>query len=314
MSTKSFLFVFCAISVSWLGCQRNADDILFASLPARLDDYDFTKPRLDGIPPERIESFLLPSGDNGARIHVIFVSRDVRELDSRLAPEDRITVLFSHGTGGNMLWYWYRLAFFEDMGFNVLMYDYRGYGASEGITTEEHIYQDVASAYDYLRDREDVGTIVAAGFSMGGAATLWLGNQSDRPVAACFTEAAFENAQSFIDDHLDDTAVEWQLESEMDNLSRARSLSLPYLLMHGTIDDVVPPYHGHDLWDAAQNGDLRNRAFFVKGAGHDTVPVPSYNGHALAEYSHPDELPANLRREFNQDYKARINDFLSEVL
>lgn len=297
------------------GCQRNADNLLFSSEPASLKDYDFTKPRLDGIDPSRIESFLTPSGDNGARIHVIYVSRDAKKLDPRLDPEARITVLFSHGTGGNMLWYWYRLAYFEDMGFNVVMYDYRGYGASEGVTTESHLYEDVATVYDYLTERSDVGAIVAAGFSMGGAPTLWLCNSQDRPVAACITESTFEDARSFMEDHVKDGALnEWQLESEMDNLSRVSTLTLPYLLLHGRLDEVVSVYHGEDLWAAAADRNPLNRSYFVQGAGHDTVPMPSYTGRGPSEYSHPDELPRALREEFDSGYKTWLNDFLADAL
>lgn len=301
--------------LSWalLGCQRSADHLLFSSLPASLEDYDFRKPGLDGIPPERIESFLWPSGDKGARIHIIYVQRDVDELDPRLAPEDGLTVLFSHGTGGNMLWYWNRLAFFEDMGFNVAMYDYRGYGASGGVTNEQHIYEDVASVYDYLQSREDVGLIMAAGFSMGGAPTLWLCNQEDRPVIACFTESTFENAQSFIDDFFREDTVERVLETEMNNLSLVRTLTLPYLLLHGTLDAVVPVEHGENLWIVAQDRHRLNRAFFVEGANHGNVAVPSYRGKNLTEYSHPDELPEPLREEFDQFYKKRVVDFLVDV-
>jgi dipeptidyl aminopeptidase/acylaminoacyl peptidase len=159
-----------------------------------------------------------------------------------------------------------------------------------------------------------VGLIVAAGFSMGGAPTLWLCNQEDRPVVACFTESTFENAQSFIDDFFRADTVERRLETEMNNLRLVRALTLPYLLMHGTLDAVVPVDHGENLWSVAEDGHGLNRAFFVEGAGHGNVAVPSYQGKNLTEYSHPDELPAFLREEFDQGYKKRIVDFVVDVL
>ena len=78
-----------------------------------------------------------------------------------------------------------------DLGYSVLAYDYRGYGTSDGSPSEARIYDDVTAAFRYLT--EDAGIpperIIAHGFSLGGAPTLYLSNQE--PLAGVIVEGTF---------------------------------------------------------------------------------------------------------------------------
>jgi len=218
---------------------------------------------------------MIPSGSNGKSIHVIYVKRASEKLDPRIPLDDDVTILFSHGTGGNMLYYWYRLAYYADMGFNVAMYDYRGYGASEGTTSEAAIYEDAATVYDYLRAKNEVGEIVAAGYSMGGAPTSWLcSKQSGREILACFMESAFASAERFLNEH-DSKISTWYVKSKMNNEEHLKNVSIPVLLTHGTSDQTVSHKNANILWDVAKNLNPLNRFFSIEGANHVNVPAPS---------------------------------------
>jgi fermentation-respiration switch protein FrsA (DUF1100 family) len=292
------------------------DFFLFDSEPASLEDYDFTSENLDGIPADRITSELIPSQQPGKDIHVIFVERDEAEIDPRIDPDRRVTVLFSHGNRSNMLLYWYRVGYFEDMGFNVLMYDYRGYGASDGETTERHVYEDAETAYDYLAARDDVGDIVSVGYSMGGAPAIWLCSpESGRQVLGCFTEAAFASTDKLIDDGTGyDFEQSWFVDVEFDNETRIKTIFLPFLIMHGTKDQRVGFENGQILWSAVKDNNPLNTFYVIEGANHRNIPVPSYKGSdEPREYSHPDELPPLLAEDF-EIYKSRIVEFVVSAL
>ena len=317
MRTRAFI-CFALIATSLLfafGCVK-LDSFLFDSEPASLEDYDFNTEDLDGIPIDRISSIMIPSGGSGEKIHAIYVKRDQSELDPRLDPTDRITVLFSHGNRANMLLYWYRVGYFEDMGFNVMIYDYRGYGASDGETTETNLKEDVEAAYDYLRARDDVGAIFPVGYSLGGAPTIWLCSpKSEREVTGCYTEAAFASTEKLLQDGTDYSfPSSWYIDAKLDNESTISSVEVPFMIAHGTEDQRVSFENGEMLWSAVRENNALNRFFPIKGATHRNVPVPSYPGsEEPREYSHPDEMPPNLRDEF-QEYKSRIVEFVVDAM
>lgn len=291
------------------------DFFLFAGESADLEDYDFESEKYDGIDPARISSELIPVGEAGEEIHVIFIERDVSKLDPRLDPDDGLTVVFSHGNLENMLKYIYRLGYWEDMGFNVLMYDYRGYGASSGETTEHNVYEDVEAAYDHAVAQPGVGLVVAAGYSMGGAPTIWLCSEgSGRDVAACFVESTFTGTDQLVDDSAYyDFEGSWFVDTAFDNVGRIGHIDTPFLIMHGDRDPTVDVTNGRRLWKAAKDNHPANRYFEVDGATHRNVPLPSYQGPEPREYSHPDELPADLRDEL-RIYQDRILDFVVDAI
>jgi uncharacterized protein len=297
------------------GCVK-LDSFLFDSQGAKLSDYDFTSDALDGIDPSRITSELVPVGGSGDLMHVIWVERDVKELDPRLDPADGITVVFSHGNTGNMLRYWYRVGYFEDMGFNVLMYDYRGYGASTGTTTEAHVYEDAETAYDYARKRRGAGAVISVGYSLGGAPAIHLCSPSSgREAAACFTESAFASVDELVKSGTDyDLPGSWLADSGFDNASHIATVTVPFMIMHGTADATVDYRQSRILWRAVAGNNPLNRFYRVEGATHHNVPVPSYDGdEEPREFSHPDEMPPALHREF-EVYKKRIVDFVVDAM
>lgn len=293
------------------GCVK-LDFFLWDGAPATLEEYDFAADEFDGIPPERITSELIPVGDGGDEIHVLFVARDETKLDPALDAGKGITVLFSHGRYYNMLKYVYRLGYWEDMGFNVLMYDYRGYGASSGETTEANMYEDVVAAYDYAVAQPGVGTIISVGYSLGGPPAVFLcSKESGREVAACIVEATFSSVDQMADmAGYYDFESSWFADTEFDTAGRAADIDLPFMVLHGTADKRIDLAHGERIWSAVKDNHPANRFHKVDGATHNNIPVPSYEvDDEPREYSHPDELPANLHAEF-EDYKGWIVDFL----
>jgi len=298
------------------GCIK-LDFLLFDDDQKELEDYDFTSDDLDGIDPSRITSELIPVGDTGERIHIVYIERDESKLDPRLDPDLNLTVLYSHGNLGSNALYWHRGAYLEDMGFNVLLVDYRGYGASDGDETSEGAtYQDVGAAYDYLRGRDDVGEILSYGFSMGGGPAIWLCSpESEREVLACITESVWTSTEDIINGGCGyDFVGEWFIDAEYNNEERVHTVEVPFMRMHGVLDWRVPVGHGDVLWSILEGKDPLNRYYRIEKAGHRNVAIPSYTAEWLpVEYSHPDEMPEDLHADF-EVYKERIADFVVDVI
>ena len=107
-----------------------------------------------------------------------FSAYDGVKLNGWFVPVDspRATLLICHGNGGNISNY---LSYVKDLArihVNVFMFDYRGYGKSEGTPTEEGVYRDVTAAYQYLINRRTVDStkIILIGISLGSAIAIEL--------------------------------------------------------------------------------------------------------------------------------------------
>jgi pimeloyl-ACP methyl ester carboxylesterase len=88
----------------------------------------------------------------------------------------RYTLLYSHGNAETLGDIYPRLQRIRDLGFNVLAYDYRGYGQSLGTPSEQAAYRDIEAAYGYLTQTLQVlpGQILVLGRSVGGGPSTYL--------------------------------------------------------------------------------------------------------------------------------------------
>ena len=104
--------------------------------------------------------------EDGERLHGWFVP----------SIEERGTVLFFHGNAGNISHRLQSLLIFNQLGLDVLMIDYRGYGQSSGEAGEQGTYLDARAAWNFLVEQRGVAAedIVIFGRSLGGAVGAWL--------------------------------------------------------------------------------------------------------------------------------------------
>jgi fermentation-respiration switch protein FrsA (DUF1100 family) len=193
---------------------------------------------------------------DGVRIHGWFLP----------LPEPRLTILLSHGNGGNISHRLDRTLLLQSrLRASVLLYDYRGYGRSEGSPDEEGTYRDVRAAYQYLRDEKKVDPrrLVLFGESLGAAVALDLA--LERPAAALVLESPFTS----VPDMARATAfapLARFVRTRYDNLAKVRRLRMPLLVLHGDHDEVVPFAQGRRLFEAAPEP---KRFFAIPGAGHN---------------------------------------------
>jgi hypothetical protein len=190
----------------------------------------------------------------------------------------RAALIFSHGNGGNISHRLDKLRVFHNLNLDVLLYDYRGYGKSEGVPSEAGLYCDAQAAYDFLIKEKKVppDRIIAYGESLGGSVAAHLASKNQ--VGALILDSSFTSLK-------DKAQVYYPLlaglvQSRFDALADAETVKEPVLVLHSPNDDIVPYAQGRRLFEVVtgpkQFIELRgdhNTAFliseknYVKGLG-----------------------------------------------
>jgi len=165
-------------------------------------------------------------------------------------PQAPSTVIFAHGNAGNMSDRLFKIKFFHDLGLNIFIFDYRGYGKSQGKPSEAGIYLDAQAAYDYLQSRGDVNMkdIILYGASIGGVAVIDLATH--RKAALLVVESSITSAQDMAQ-ILYPFVPSFFLSLKFDSINKVRSLGVSKLFIHSPDDEVVPYWIGQKLYEAA---------------------------------------------------------------
>ncbi len=168
----------------------------------------------------------------------------------------------------------FKIKFFYDLGLNVFIFDYRGYGKSEGKPSEAGIYLDAQGAYDYLQSRGDVNMdkIILYGASIGGAVVIDLATH--RKAALLVVESSITNARDMARIFYP-FVPHFFLSLKFNSLDKVRTLSVPKLFIHSPEDEVVPYWVGQKLFEAA----AQPKEFLKIHGGHNdgsiTVDPPA---------------------------------------
>ncbi len=188
----------------------------------------------------------------------------------------KATVLHLHGNAANISNHLPLVAWLPAAGFNVLLFDYRGFGASEGKPTLNGLVDDGLAALNYLRARSDVDAnrIVLLGQSIGGATVLRLLARDAQGVKLAIIDSAFARyrgiardaaLQSVLLAPLAPLAAAWLPAAEQDPIAALSRLRVPLLFLHGTADRVIGSKHSEELHAAANEP---KRLIRVEGAQH----------------------------------------------
>lgn len=175
------------------------------------------------------------------------------------------TVVHFHGNAQNMTAHYQYVAWLPAAGFNLLVFDYRGYGASPGVPTRRGLHLDGLAAIRYVQSRPDVdpNRLVLVGQSLGADVALALAGREALPgVKAVVADSAFYSYQSIVRDKIALIPVLWTLKWPLSWLVVGNSYSpgpvvqrispIPVFLMHGSADRIVPYHHVRALYQAAR--------------------------------------------------------------
>ena len=194
------------------------------------------------------ENVFFNSG-KGYQVHGWFFSA----LDD--TPWKNWAILVSHGNGGNIS---YRLKLYElwnQAGFNVLAYDYRGYGLSSGRPSEEGTYEDVTNAFRWLEEKGfKPNNIVALGESLGGAVATELASRHQ--LAGLVLQSTFTGITDLGKELFPWLPVETFSTIRYATHSKLPHLQLPVLILHSKEDTLIPFHHAERNFQASHEPKL----------------------------------------------------------
>lgn len=182
----------------------------------------------------------------------------------------RPTLLWCHGNAGNIT---HRIDLAKKLlalNMNIFIFDYRGYGRSEGEPSEDGLYRDVVAAYDYLLTRSDVDSqhIILFGQSLGSAVAVDVATK--RSCAALILEAPFTSASDVARSLMPWLPIHWVIKSKFDSISKIKTIRTPVLIIHGTNDDTIPFELGKKLFITANEPKW---FYEIPGASHNDTYI-----------------------------------------
>jgi fermentation-respiration switch protein FrsA (DUF1100 family) len=189
------------------------------------------------------------------------------------ASEPRAVVLFMHGNAGNVSDRRHVLRLFRDrLNASVLVFDYRGYGRSEGKPNEAGVLADARAARKWLAARAKVREqdVVLAGHSLGGAVAVDLAAKDG--ARGLVLESTFSSLPDTAADHFPLLPARLLMQTRLDSAAKIPHYRGPLLQMHGDADRIVPYALGRKLFEAANEP----KQFVAVRGGHNDPPAREY--------------------------------------
>jgi pimeloyl-ACP methyl ester carboxylesterase len=276
---KTILFSIILLFI--FSCRKRLDSFLFN--PSQVDSYLLDN--YDGeisldlngqfsVPDSMIHQIEFPIIDNGKTIsvHGIYVG-DMNSIST-----DTV-ILYCHGNKDHMDFYWPRQKLYANIGnlgrFGVLMFDYPGYGMTEGNPTETNMYEATRGALTWLKNQGlESSRLVMMGFSLGSAPVCEVaGHVGEYPLdpSKIILEAPFASAEILIQDGgLLSMPGSFLVDLKIDNATEIKKVNVPLLWIHGKADSYLTvAHHGQLVYD---NKPGSKESVLVDGGEHETTP------------------------------------------
>jgi len=184
---------------------------------------------------------------------VVFKSGDGLQLSGWYIPakNSKFTMLFCHGNGGNIMHRLDSISIFCNLGLDCFIFDYRGYGSSEGKADEEGTYLDVMAAYKWLREEKKISAdnIIVFGRSLGGSIAAQLASKVK--VEALIIESAFTSYVDIGKKFYPYMPVRWFARFGYRTIDYVKDINCPVMIIHSRGDEIIPFEFGLELYKIA---------------------------------------------------------------
>jgi len=229
---------------------KNQDKLLYFP-----DDYFITDPASAGLEFEDFSVEVSPE---------VTVSGWIVETDPA-AP----WILQFHGNAGNISNRVDHLKLFNELGFNGVLFDYRGYGKSTGIPSEEGLVADGLAVVTYLKEEKGVDPrfLIYWGESLGGAVAAAV-SVKEEP-RALILKSTFTSVPDLAGELYPFLPVKYLSKTRFDTKNLVPKFLFPKLIVHGHADTVVPFHHGQRLYQLS----LEPKTFLKVNRGHNISPM-----------------------------------------
>jgi len=219
---------------------------------------------------------------------IYFLTEDGIKLNGWFIPSDSVrgVILFCHGNAGNISHRLETIRLFNDLNLSVFIFDYRGYGRSEGRPGENGTYMDADAAWIYLTENRNIDpqNIVVFGRSLGGVVAVNLA--SERPVGGLIVESSFTSINDLGSETYPFLPVRLLSRFEYNALEKIKKVRCPKLIIHSRDDEMISFKHGQRIFEAA-----REPKEFFEISGTHNEGFLSVSG----------------------EYKSKINSFLNQI-
>lgn len=200
------------------------------------------------------EDVWVESVEPGVKLHGWWIPNE-RSDNATHRCRDRV-LLYLHGNSDNIGTNANHSGRFYHLGFSVLVFDYRGYGQSNGeFPTEKKVYEDTDTIWDYLVNERGIAPeqIVVYGHSLGGAIAIELATKHPE-ISHLIIEGSFTSLRRMSDYRypvLKILPVDLLLQHQFNSLEKVPHLKMPILFIHGQQDTGVPFFMSEELFAAA---------------------------------------------------------------
>ena len=169
------------------------------------------------------------------------------------ADPGRLTILFFHGNAGNISHRLETLDILHRLGFNTFIIDYRGYGHSTGLPSEQGTYQDARSAWTYLTDVRQLPPqeLILFGRSLGGGVAAWIAKETNP--GGLILESTFSSLPDMAAQVYPWFPVRLLAHIRYESKLHLPFLNCPVLIAHSEQDELIPFSHAQALFAAARH-------------------------------------------------------------
>lgn len=213
--------------------------------------------KMDGTP----ETLGLPYED------IYFHTQDQVKLHGWYIPfpNAKVTLLIFHGNFGNISHRLDQIQFLHHLEVNLFIFDYRGYGSSKGILSEEGTYQDALAAWNYLHSRTDMDPykVILFGRSLGGALAIDLASKV-KPLGL-IVESTFTSVMDIGKELYPHNPITSIATIHYDSISKIGKVRCPVMICHSNEDDMIPFTHAERLFETAHSP----KQFFMLKGNHN---------------------------------------------
>jgi pimeloyl-ACP methyl ester carboxylesterase len=181
------------------------------------------------------------------------------------------TMLFLHGNSGYDDYNFNTLNIMHQLGFDVLMLNYRGYGeSSQRFPNERRVYEDAATGYRFLIEQKQVlpENLLIYGHSLGGAIAIEIASRYR--CGGLFIESTFASMleMSVTKSYMKFFPINWLLHQRFDSRRKVPELKIPLFFCHGTEDETIPTFMSERLMAIANEP---KRLEIIPGADHHNL-------------------------------------------